>query len=1712
MYVTAPRYRVAVVAAALLFMLSTGLRPALAADADAAADKSAAPVSYHTQIKPIFQAHCQGCHQPAKPLGDYVMTDFTALLGGGESGDAAIKPGHPEQSYLIEQITPIDGEALMPKNKPALTPDQIALISDWIAQGAHDDTPASAKAIYDADHPPVYHTAPSLTSLDYSPDGSLLAVAGHHEVLIHSADGKQIVRRLVGVSDRIESVRFSPNGTKLAVTGGAPARMGEVQVWEVATGKLLLSVQVTYDTVYGASWSPDGSKIAFGCADNTLRVIEADSGKEVLFMGSHGDWVLDTTFSVDGTHLATVGRDQTAKLTEFETERFVDNITSITPGALTGGLAAIARHPERDEILVGGADGTPRTYRMHRETKRVIGDDANLVRQMPAIKGRIFSVAFRPDGKQLAAASSLNGEGFVGIYSYDVDSTLTDELKKILEKRSFQRNAEEKKMVEDFRSRNVSQTASLTIPEAGIYSVAYHPSGKQLAVGGEDGQIRVVNTETGEIESTFSAVPLSTETESLANARPNWKFGSKAELQARPLDAAQQVKTLIVEPAEISLAGPFAYAQLIVTAELGSGDRVDVTRLAKYDVSGELASVDKFGMLQPQGDGKTELKVHFGGQSATVPVTLSGQGEALTADYIHDVTPILSKLGCNQGTCHGAKDGKAGFKLSLRGYDPIFDVRALTDDHASRRSNAAAPEESLMLLKAIGGVPHVGGQLTTADHKYYHVLKTWISQGAELELDTPRVAGIDVFPKNPVIQQIDSRQQVRVVARYSNGQTRDVTYEAFVESGNTEVAEINSSGLLTAIRRGEAPILARYEGAYAATTLTVMGDRSGFEWVAPETFNRIDELTAAKWQRMKILPSVLCTDAEFLRRVTFDLTGLPPTAEAVRTFLDDPRPSREKREAYVDYLVGSDAYVEHFGNKWADLLQVNGKFLGREGATLFRDWIRQQLVDNRPYDEFVKEILTATGSNKANPPASYFKVLRTPEDTMENTTHLFLGVRFNCNKCHDHPFERWTQDQYYETAAYFAQVDLKRAPESKGKDIGGTAVEGKKPLYETVADTGKGEMIHQRTGSVAAPEFPYDEQIPVPEEASRREKLAEWMTSSDNDYFARSYVNRLWGYLFGVGIIEPIDDIRAGNPPTNPELLDYLTEEFISSGFDVQHMHRLMCKSRTYQLSLVSNQWNEDDQINFSHAKARRLSAEALYDAVHLVTGAESQIPGVPKGTRAAALADSQIKLADGFLNNFGRPTRESSCECERSNEVQLGPVMAMVSGPTIADAIADPNNDLPTLVKEHADNGTLINELFVRILNRPATEQEIATAKKAFHLIDASHEQLVTRLAEKEAWWKPIRERKEQERLDAIAKAENDLAAYREKIAPKVAELEQQRLDKIAAAEKALADYEAKLDEPSQAWVEKQKSGDHTWHYLSPTEMTASTGAELKELPDGSILAKKKDQLGNYTLLVNTNLEGIRKLRLEALTHDSLPRKGPGLAPDGNFVLNEFRVESGPLGDEVEFTPLKLTKPTADFSQNNYEIAKTLDGQIKPNSDGWAVAPQQRKDHWATFEFAEPVGSADGLQLRFTMEHHYQSKQHWLGRFRLSVSTDAAADPKTPGLPQRLLELVTIPAEERTAEQADELLTFFKKQDKTWKEKQQAIAEAKKPVPIDPKIPELEAEVALAKQPVQDDPQLVQLRADTKMSEQLLENERLTAAQDVTWVLINSPAFLFNR
>lgn len=1554
-------------------------------------------VSFYRDVRPILQAKCQGCHQPAKAGGSYVLTSVAAMTLAGESDSIGVVPGKPADSYLIEQITPDDdGAAPMPLEAEPLGPVEIELITRWIAEGATDDSPPSANRHFDADHPPAYTRPPVITSVDISPDGSLIAVAGFHEILLHELSGgddSAPVARLIGMSERIASIKFSPDGTRLAATGGSPARLGEVQIWDVASRSLQLSRQVTYDTVYGASWSPDGKLLAFGCADNTVRAIDAETGEQVLFQGAHSDWVLDTVFSADGTHLASVGRDATAKLIEVETERFVDNITSITPGALRGGINAVTRHPARDEILFGGADGVPKIYRMHRITKRVIGDDANQLWELPPLPGRVFSVDYNADGSLIAAGSSLDGHGAVHIYAMEAAPEFPEAINKILVKPTHSRSAAEVKQLQDFFTAGVQEVAKLSFEDGGIYTVAVNHEGTRVAAAGASGMVRILDAKSGEVLREFVPVAL-TERQALAaaDAAPARSIAVDDEAFAdEALPDAAEVASLSIEPAAVQLVGPSAYVQVVASARLASGDVVDVTRLANFEFESPVAAASPSGLVRPLVDGATTLKVTLGGKSAQASVAASDVAASEQPDFVVDVSPILARAGCNAGTCHGAQAGKNGFKLSLRGYDPLFDVRALADDLNSRRIDLASPAQSLMLLKSTGSVPHEGGQVVKPSGQYYQTLLAWIENGATLDPASPRVAKVEVTPVNPIVQTVGSRQQMRVVATYNDGRTRDVTREAFVESGDAEIAKpvAGQAGLIEVLRRGEAPVLVRFEGAYAATTVTVMGDRGGFVWEQPPANNEIDRFVHAKLQRTKTAPSPLCDDYTFIRRVYLDLIGLPPTPEQIAAFEQDRRDSQWKRSRLIDQLIGSDEYVEHWSNKWADLLQVNSKFLGREGAEALRGWIRNEIGENRPYDEFARSVLTASGSTKENPAASYYKILRDPELTMENTTHLFLATRFNCNKCHDHPFERWTQDQYYQMTAFFARVGLKKDPTSGDKMIRGTAVVSATPLYEVVYSKDDGEAVHQRTGDVVAPEFPFDCEHDCGGDAERRERLAAWMTSPDNPYFAKSYANRIWAYLTGRGLIEPIDDIRAGNPPTNPELLDWLTQQFIESGFDVQRLMRTICNSRTYQLSLETNEFNEDDSLNYSHAKARRLPAEVLYDAIYHTTGAESAFPGVAKGTRAAALPDVGIRLPDGFLNNLGRPARESSCECERSNELQMGPIMALINGATVGDAVSDPENEVTKLAASEPDDRQMVQKLFLRLLARPAAEDEVTDALDVINSIDEQHDAVAKTLRDYEAHLAPIVEKRQQERAAALAAAKQELADHVAAAAPERERLARDREERIAQASQELETVRTTLVEKLPAWEVAQRS-QTVWEALNPIELTSTAGARLKVRADRSVRVDGADRAKTEnSVFAPADLTGVTGVRIDALSDEDLPHQGPGRSGDGNFVLSEFEVLASPQFVD----PAPLVKA--------WDFAGTADGWKAGNEtrltthEGRIVLEQDDKHVQIVADAAAP---SDPLVLEITAKLESETEL----RVRWQTSDDSDFDD-TRSLEQRV-------------------------------------------------------------------------------------------------------------
>lgn len=673
--------------------------------------------------------------------------------------------------------------------------------------------------------------------------------------------------------------------------------------------------------------------------------------------------------------------------------------------------------------------------------------------------------------------------------------------------------------------------------------------------------------------------------------------------------------------------------------------------------------------------------------------------QAPRVTFLRDVAPILNKAGCTAGPCHGAAKGKNGFKLSLRGYDPRFDYESLLYDLSGRRFNRADPGRSLMLAKPSQEVAHGGGQRFAKNSDYYKTIFNWISQGVpygDPAKDT--VVDLRAAPAEILMTKPGETTSLKVVVRYQDDEVRDVTRETAIESNVPDVARIESDAsldmpVIRGERVGEATLLLRYQGKFAAIPVTVLNPKPGFVWKPLPQHNYVDRLVDAKLERLKIQPSPSADDATFLRRVSLDLTGRLPSPESVRAFLADGRPSRVKRAAMIDTLIASPEYADHWTVKWSDLLQSSRKYLGEKGAYEFQHWIREAIASNRPYDKVVRELLTARGSSYDNPAANYFRVTREAKSAMEKTTQIFLGVRMVCAQCHDHPFERWTQNQYYQMSAFFSAVGI-RAGFEVGEEI----------VFDQRADY---EMKHPRDGRVMKPQFMLaSSHAPVPDDAQRRDAFADWLTSKDNPFFAKAIANRMWSYFLGKGIIDPVDDVRASNPPSNPALLDALTKDFVDHNFDLRHLMRTIVGSRTYQASIVTNEWNANDRDNFSHAIPRRLSAEELMDAVASAAGARPRFPDVPENTSASQLVDPHIGR-EGFLDVFGRPARDSSCECERRFDFSLPQALNLVNGKTISDAVADSKGRVAKLILSGKSDAAIVDELYLAALSRLPTVEE---------------------------------------------------------------------------------------------------------------------------------------------------------------------------------------------------------------------------------------------------------------------------------------------------------------------------------------------------------------------------------------------------------------------
>ncbi len=759
---------------------------------------------------------------------------------------------------------------------------------------------------------------------------------------------------------------------------------------------------------------------------------------------------------------------------------------------------------------------------------------------------------------------------------------------------------------------------------------------------------------------------------------------------------ARADEQLLVFPPEIELRGAQASQRFVVQHVSSDGLTTDLTATAGALVADATIATTAAGRVQPVGDGETSLVVQHGDLQASVPVRVRDAGAARPPNFRLDVMPALTRAGCNSGTCHGSARGQDGFHLSLFGYDPDGDYRALTTELPGRRINLGRPDESLLLTKGLGMVPHTGGQRLTPDDELHRALLAWLELAAPpAPTDTPEVVAVDVFPPELVLigsgvaaaEGAGTPHGVVVRARYSDGSSRDVTSLAALLSTNETSLRIGPDGRAWPGVRGEALVLARFGPLTAAIPAIVLPPESAPPPPGPPARNYVDELVDRKLARLRIQPSEVCSDAVFLRRVHLDIVGLLPDVETCQRFLADERP--DKRARMIDELLQRKEFVELWVLKWAERLQVRStNEYSYKSMLLYYQWLQKQIADGVPLNTMVRELLTASGGAFSNPAVSFYEIEREPLKLAENVAQVFLGMRIQCAQCHNHPFDRWTMDDYYGFAAFFPQIGRKA---------------GEDPREAVIFNTASGETQHPVGGAAVPPKFLGG---PRPDLAGRdrRAVLAEWLTDPHNPWFARSAANFVWAHFFGHGIVEPVDDFRISNPPSNAALLDALAARLVETDFDMRSLVRDICNSRTYQLATRAEASNAHDTRNYARAEVRRIRAEVLLDIISQVTATRDKFRGLPAGARAVQIADGSTSTY--FLATFGRARRETVCTCEVVMEPSLSQALHLINGETVQRKISE-SGRVAGLLAEGRKPTEVLDYLYQACLTRMPTEAE---------------------------------------------------------------------------------------------------------------------------------------------------------------------------------------------------------------------------------------------------------------------------------------------------------------------------------------------------------------------------------------------------------------------
>lgn len=743
-----------------------------------------------------------------------------------------------------------------------------------------------------------------------------------------------------------------------------------------------------------------------------------------------------------------------------------------------------------------------------------------------------------------------------------------------------------------------------------------------------------------------------------------------------------------VFPTQVDLNNAHDFQSIVGQIKLPDGVTRDVSESMTIKIVDPAIARIENNRVMPVADGETVAQVSFEDFQFDVAIKVAGAQTVPAISFKNDVMPVFSKTGCNAGSCHGAARGQDGFRLSLYGFDPNGDHHRLTREMHGRRINLALPSDCLLIGKSTGAVSHTGGELMSKDSEYYDTLMRWLEAGAPNDSGpVPHVTGIEIFPNGGVLNGQDETQKITVRANYSDGTDRDVTSLAYFMTSNENSAIVSQSGVVTSKNRGEAFIMARFDTHTEGIPFIILPKDQPFEWKDVPEDHFIDNLINDKLRKLRVQPSELCTDAEFIRRVSLDICGIVPTSEEIEAFVADENPG--KRTEYIDQLLERKEFVEMWVMKWSELLQIRStQQVSYKSTLLYYNWLREQIASNVPVDQMVRDLLGSEGGTFKNAATNYYQNEQDTLKITENVAQVFMGMRIQCAQCHNHPFDRWTMDDYYGFAAFFSQIGRKRSDD---------------PRETIVFNNFRGDMKHPVDGRTVAPKFLGGE-APETKGKDRRKVMAGWLTSQENPFFAKNLANIVWAHFMGQGIVQEVDDVRISNPPVNPELLNELGRRFVDYNYDFKKLVRDICTSRTYQLSTQVNATNESDLTNFSHANLRRIRAEVLLDIISQITETKNKFRGLPSGARAVQIADGNT--SNYFLTTFGRAKRESVCACEVKMEPNLSQALHLINGTTVHQKIQQGK-----LVQRLMDSGQsaeqVLEEIYMRCLARKPNEAE---------------------------------------------------------------------------------------------------------------------------------------------------------------------------------------------------------------------------------------------------------------------------------------------------------------------------------------------------------------------------------------------------------------------